>query len=67
MTPISTIPDTPARRGRFADVLSRFGARLAHRAHTRRVTTDLSCLTDRELADIGINRYDIPRIAAAYR
>ena len=66
MTTIAINSDTSALRGRFANIFSRFGAMFAHRARSRRVTTELSHLTDRELADIGINRYDIPRIAAEH-
>ncbi len=49
----------PRLRDRFAAVLSPL-TRWRDRA---RVTNELSRMTDRELADIGINRYDVSRIS----
>jgi uncharacterized protein YjiS (DUF1127 family) len=39
----------------------------ARKAKVRRTMKELSQLTDKELNDIGINRYDIPRIAGGYK
>lgn len=36
---------------------------LRHRAEFNRVRSELACMTDRELTDIGIARADIPTIA----
>lgn len=43
---------------------SRFGAQArAGRARYRRIVAELRQLSDRDLADIGIRRCDIPRVA----
>jgi len=38
-------------------------ANLAARAERRRVSAELSRMSDRDLADIGISRGDIPRVS----
>ncbi len=35
---------------------------LSHYAERRRVMNELQQMSDRELADLGISRYDIPRV-----
>jgi uncharacterized protein YjiS (DUF1127 family) len=45
------------------DWFKRLEAKHARRAQARKTIKELSNLSDRELRDIGINRYDIPRIA----
>lgn len=45
----------------------RLEAKNARRAQVKKTIKELSNLTDRELNDIGINRYDIPRIAGETR
>ena len=43
-----------------------FKALQAHRAHNR-ACNELSRLSDRELADLGIYRADIPSVVAGHR
>jgi uncharacterized protein YjiS (DUF1127 family) len=40
--------------------------RVARASSYKRTMRELSSLTNRELADIGISRFDIPRIAAEH-
>jgi uncharacterized protein YjiS (DUF1127 family) len=48
---------------RFATVISNLFTKFALGMAEARYMTELSQLSDRELADIGINRVDIPAIA----
>jgi len=48
---------------RFFTTLSRIGAALHESRRRARTRTELSNLTDRQLADIGINRSQIPSVA----
>jgi uncharacterized protein YjiS (DUF1127 family) len=47
----------------FAGGLAATLAYLSKQAESRRVYRELSGLSDRDLADIGISRSDVPRIA----
>lgn len=47
-----------------AGLLTRLRATLARRKVYTRTLKELAALSDRELADIGISRFDIRRIAA---
>jgi uncharacterized protein YjiS (DUF1127 family) len=49
--------------GRFAPVMSSMYTRFVRNAAEAGYRRELSRLNDRELADIGINRADIPAIA----
>jgi uncharacterized protein YjiS (DUF1127 family) len=53
----------PSLTERFATVISNISAKFALAASEARYMSELSNLNDRELADIGINRADIPAIA----
>jgi uncharacterized protein YjiS (DUF1127 family) len=46
--------------------LTRLQKAAKRRAMIERTIKELSAMSDRELNDIGINRYDIPRIAGGY-
>ena len=48
---------------RFNAVLRDLRARYEEAKLVRRTEAELLALTDRDLADLGISRYDIPRIA----
>ena len=47
----------------FSDRFNAIRGYLSARAERRRVLAELSNLSDRDLADIGVNRADVPRIA----
>lgn len=47
----------------FAEIRETLRVKAAKRAVYMDTQRELSVLTDRDLADLGINRYDIPRIA----
>ena len=47
----------------FSGGISAISGFLAARSERRRVYHELSNLSDRDLADIGIDRSDVPRIA----
>jgi uncharacterized protein YjiS (DUF1127 family) len=55
---VNAVPVRPARTGLFA----RIGAWLSQARERRAVMEELSMLTDRELADIGLARSDVPRV-----
>lgn len=57
-----------ALAGRKNDLLARLQRTLANYREYRRVYEELDSLTERDLTDLGISRYDIRRIAkeAAY-
>jgi uncharacterized protein YjiS (DUF1127 family) len=52
----------PSLEGIFA-FLSRPRAWLANRGQIARITRELSCHSDRDLADMGLTRSDIPAVA----
>ena len=47
----------------FSNRFSAIRAQLSARAERRRVYAELSAMSDRDLADIGVNRGEVPRIA----
>ena len=49
---------------RILESISRIGAAIHERRQRARTVAELSRLTDRQLADIGISRGDIPSVAA---
>ena len=49
-------------QSRLASLLARAAVWLAQRAHQQQVMLELRAYTDRELADIGLGRRDIPRV-----
>ncbi len=53
---------------RFSGVLAQLKVAIARRAVYKQTVRELMILTDRELADLGLSRYDIPTVAreAAY-
>ena len=53
---------------RFSGMVARMKAELARRAVYNQTVRELAALTERELADLGISRLDIPAVAreAAY-
>lgn len=54
----------PARpEGAAAGIIARIAGLWTRHALYRRTLAELDALSDRELADIGISRYDIPAIA----
>ena len=59
-------PKLPAAHpGLFARMIGATRARVAHWAVRRQALTELGDMNDRELADIGLSRADIPRVADA--
>ena len=60
---MTAITSTPARPSFFADLRGRFRANRETAALRRRTERELSQLDDRHLADLGISRHEIPRIA----
>lgn len=50
--------DRPARTNPIRSLFAKLTAML----HRRSVTSELAALTDRELADIGLNRSDLGRV-----
>lgn len=65
-----TTSTIPSRAGAMTLVAEGFSNRftairshLAARAERRRVFAELSGMSDRDLADIGVDRADVPRIA----
>ena len=54
-----------ARDALLATGLPQLLARLADHIRARRTASELRALTDRELADIGLNRADIGRVTTA--
>jgi uncharacterized protein YjiS (DUF1127 family) len=66
---ITTTRTAPARsQGLFTGLLARLKTAMAQRGLYSRTLTELSQLNDRELADLGLSRSDIARVAheAAY-
>ncbi len=65
-TPI-TYDNTTTGFGLLADrpasIAARFRAWRARREQINRISFELSCYTDRELADLGLSRGDIPEVA----
>lgn len=59
----SAIATRPALADRFAALLQNLRARHEENKLVRRTERELSALNDRDLADLGISRFDIPRIA----
>ncbi len=55
--------DAPAHSGAFARLWERVGAWRQRRA----AVAELSGLSDRELADIGVSRQEIPQVVALRR
>jgi uncharacterized protein YjiS (DUF1127 family) len=53
---------SPSTLGRLGEALGALGSALLHWPARRRAYADLMNLTDRELADIGLTRADIPRV-----
>ncbi len=53
---------------RFAAMMKTLAERRHRRALYRRTLDELACLTDRELADLGVHRSEVARVAreAAY-
>ncbi len=53
---------------RFSGLLAQLKVTIARRAVYNQTLRELNVLTDRELADLGLSRYDIPAVAreAAY-
>src|SRR5574343_453161 len=53
---------------RFSGVLAQIKTMIARRAVYNQTVRELAVLTDRELADLGLSRFDIPTVAreAAY-
>ncbi len=47
----------------FLHSLSRLGSRIVESHRRSRTRAALEQLSDRQLADIGINRFDIPRVS----
>lgn len=57
-------PSTAAQeRGFLASIFARFGGAMTEYRRFSRTRNELDALTDRELADIGLNRADIEDIA----
>lgn len=52
---------------RFIESLTRIGAAIHESRQRARTRAELARLTDRQLADIGISRSDIPAVAARGR
>lgn len=52
-------------KARYLRVLDRLGERAAQRAAYRKTVADLQALSDRDLADFGYHRSEIPNIARA--
>jgi len=48
---------------RITRVLDQARLKRAYRAERNRIHTELSAMSDRDLADIRVSRYDIPAIA----
>jgi len=53
-------------RKNMQNLLNYISKKLAERNRYRRTVIELSNLTNRDLADIGVSRCDIPNIAAGY-
>jgi uncharacterized protein YjiS (DUF1127 family) len=53
-------------RKTMQNLLNYISQKLSERNRYRRTVIELSNLTNRDLADIGVSRCDIPRIAAGY-
>ena len=53
---------------RFSGILAQVKVMIARRAVFNQTVRELNVLTDRELADLGLSRFDIPTVAreAAY-
>lgn len=53
---------------RFSGLMSQLKVMIARRAVYNQTVRELMVLTDRELADLGLSRFDIPAVAreAAY-
>lgn len=53
---------------RFSGLLAQIKVMIARRAVYNQTVRELNILTDRELADLGLSRFDIPSVAheAAY-
>lgn len=53
---------------RFSGILAQVKVMIARRAVYNQTVRELNILTDRELADLGLSRFDIPTVAreAAY-
>ena len=51
---------------RLRATVSEFGAARARRAEYLRTKAELSAMSDRDLADIGISRHDIDAIASQH-
>lgn len=49
-------------KSRLAILLARAATWVAERDHRQQVMLELRAYSDRELADIGLNRRDIPRV-----
>ena len=50
-------------KARYIPLLDRLSERAARRAAYRRTVAELQALSDRDLADFGYHRSEIPRIA----
>ena len=59
----STNADRFGLKARYFRLLDGLGERAAQRAVYRRKVAELHALSDRELADFGYHRSEIPRIA----
>src|SRR5690242_6754755 len=55
-------PVLPPRRPGLRQRLAALGESYRRRRQCRAAMSELSDMSDRELADIGITRYDIPRV-----
>ncbi len=55
-------PVQPPRRRGWADRLASIRRTLGALSHRMAVRQELRSMTDRELADIGLNRYDVGRV-----
>ena len=66
--PSNTSPAQSALTSRFDALLIDIRARLARRRVFRQTLAELSVLSDRELADLGLSRSELRRVAwqAAY-
>ena len=59
----STNADRLGLKARYFRLLDSLSERAAQRAAYRRTVADLQALSDRDLADFGYHRSEIPRIA----
>ncbi|WP_422071061.1 DUF1127 domain-containing protein [Tranquillimonas rosea] len=63
MASIEFAPTRPSLRQRFADFMEQVHIARVRQATIRQTDRELSAMTDRELADIGLTRHNIADVA----